>query len=100
MTECVRMDVRQIGNPSFAVKLLARIKHYFFHDRITFVFAVNINELQYTIKKHYGTDFDACRYLGRFFDLDFRCRLLTWILISGMLDLLMVIMFMMVFARV
>ena len=55
-------------NPSFAVKLLERIKHYFFNDRITFVFSVNINELQHTIKKHYGTDFDACRYLDRFFD--------------------------------
>lgn len=55
-------------NPSFAVKLLERIKHYFYNDRITFVFSVNINELQHTIKKHYGTDFDACRYLDRFFD--------------------------------
>ena len=55
-------------NPSFAVKLLERIKHYFHNDRIAFVFSVNISELQHTIKKHYGTDFDACRYLDRFFD--------------------------------
>ena len=55
-------------NPSFAVKLLERIKHYFFNDRITFVFSININELQHTIRKHYGMDFDACRYLDRFFD--------------------------------
>lgn len=55
-------------NPSFAVKLLERIKHYFFNDRVTFVFSVNSNELQHTIKKYYGTDFDACRYLDRFFD--------------------------------
>ncbi len=55
-------------NPHFAVKLLERIKHYFLSERITFVFSVNFNELQHTIKKHYGADFDACRYLDRFFD--------------------------------
>ncbi len=55
--------------PSYAVKLLERIKHYFSNDRITFVFSINTNELQNTIKQHYGNDFDACRYLDRFFDL-------------------------------
>lgn len=55
--------------PSYAVKLLERIKHYFLDEKITFVFSVNINELQHTIKKHYGSDFDATRYLDRFFDL-------------------------------
>ena len=56
-------------NPEFAVKLLERIKHYFNNDRITFVFAVNLAELQHTVKHHYGTDFNASRYLDRFFDL-------------------------------
>ncbi len=55
--------------PSYAVKLLERIKHYFLDKKITFVFSVNINELQHTIKKYYGSDFDATRYLDRFFDL-------------------------------
>lgn len=55
--------------PSYSVKLLERIKHYFDNDRITFVFSINASELQHTIKKHYGNDFDACRYLDRFFDL-------------------------------
>lgn len=55
--------------PSYAVRLLERIKHYFGNDRITFVFSVNINELQHTIKRYYGNDFNACRYLDRFFDL-------------------------------
>lgn len=54
--------------PSYAVKLLERIKHYFNNDRITFVFSINSLELQHTIKKFYGNDFDACRYLDRFFD--------------------------------
>lgn len=56
-------------NPNFAVKLLERVKHYFSNDRITFVFSINDVELQHTIKQHYGSEFDACRYLDRFFDL-------------------------------
>lgn len=55
--------------PSYAVRLLERIKHYFSNDRITFVFSTNINELQHTIRNCYGEGFDACRYLDRFFDL-------------------------------
>ena len=54
--------------PSYAVQLLERIKHYFSNDRITFVFSVNINELQHVIKNYYGEGLDACRYLDRFFD--------------------------------
>lgn len=55
-------------NPVFAVKLLERVKHYFCNDQITFVFSINIDELQHTIKRFYGTDFNASRYLDRFFD--------------------------------
>ena len=54
--------------PEYAVQLLERIKHYLTNDRITFVFSVNIEELQHTIKSLYGDGFDACRYLDRFFD--------------------------------
>ncbi len=54
--------------PSFAVSLLERIKHYFSNDRITFVFSVNVEELQHTIKHYYGDGFDGSRYLDRFFD--------------------------------
>ena len=55
--------------PTFAARLLERIKHYFTNDRITFVFSINISELQHTIKQYYGSEFDAFRYLDRFFDL-------------------------------
>lgn len=55
-------------NPRFAVRLLERIKHYFTDDRITFVFSVNICELQHTIRQYYGAQFDALKYLSRFFD--------------------------------
>ena len=56
-------------NPSYAVRLLERIKHYFSNDRITYVFSVNINELQHTMKQYYGAGFNASKYLDRFFDL-------------------------------
>ena len=55
--------------PSYTVHLLERIKHYFSNDRITFVFSVNTQELQHTIMRYYGSEFDASRYLDRFFDL-------------------------------
>ena len=55
--------------PSYAVKLLERIKHYFVDDKITFVFSVNVDELQYTIRNYYGEGFNGSRYLDRFFDL-------------------------------
>ena len=54
--------------PAFAVELLEQIKHYIVDDRITFVFSVNLDQLQHTIKHHYGSEFDACRYLDRFFN--------------------------------
>ena len=54
--------------PTYAVKLLERIKHYFSNEQIVFVFSVNINQLQHTVKAFYGDDFDASRYLDRFFD--------------------------------
>lgn len=56
-------------NPSFAIKLLERIKHYFDNDRVTFLFSVNLAELQISIRKYYGEEFNASRYLERFFDM-------------------------------
>ena len=55
--------------PSFAIKLLERIKHYFECECVTFVFSVNIEELQHTVKQFYGSDFNAGLYLSRFFDI-------------------------------
>ena len=55
--------------PEYAVKLLERVKHYFENDCITFVFSINVKELQHTIRRYYGDDFNACKYLDRFFDL-------------------------------
>lgn len=55
--------------PDYAVQLLERIKHYMISDRITFVFSVNLHQLQHTIKRFYGDDFEATSYLDRFFNL-------------------------------
>lgn len=61
-------------NPIFAVKLLERIKHFFDDERFIFVFSINLNELQYTIKKFYGEGMDGYVYLDKFFDLQFSLR--------------------------
>lgn len=65
----VLVDELDRCKPSYAVHLLERIKHYFSSAMVTFVFSVNLDELQHTIKQYYGNEFDACRYLDRFFDL-------------------------------
>lgn len=57
--------------PSFAVRLLERIKHYFIDERVTFVFSINVEQLQHTIKNFYGAGFASSLYLDRFFDLRF-----------------------------
>ena len=64
----VFVDEMDRCRPSYAVQFLERIKHYFENDRITFVFSVNIDELQNTIRQFYGNEFNASRYLDKFFD--------------------------------
>ena len=55
--------------PTFAIKLLERVKHYFTNEKVIFVFSVNGDELQHTIKRFYGEQYGATRYLDRFFDI-------------------------------
>ena len=64
----VLIDELDRCKPTYAVQLLERIKHYLSNDRITFVFAVNEEQLLNTIKVFYGEEFDAYQYLDRFFD--------------------------------
>lgn len=64
--------------PDFAVRFLERIKHYFNDDRVTFIFAVNLSQLQWTVKSYYGAEFDATRYLDKFFDLRIPLRSLDY----------------------
>lgn len=58
--------------PSYAIEMLELAKHLFAVDHIVFALAVNRSELAHSVKVLYGQDFDAERYLRRFFDLDFR----------------------------
>lgn len=53
-------------NPSFAIKLLERIKHFFDDDRFIFVFSTNLNELQYTVKKFYGKENCKSKNLSKY----------------------------------
>ncbi|TGY64744.1 hypothetical protein E5337_00785 [Limosilactobacillus reuteri] len=55
--------------PTYAVKLLERIKHYFNNPNVTFIFAVDLAQLQHTINQYYGLQFNGYQYLDRFFDL-------------------------------
>lgn len=55
--------------PTYAVKLLERIKHYFNNPNVTFIFTVDLGQLQYTINQYYGSQFNGYQYLDRFFDL-------------------------------
>lgn len=56
--------------PTFAVKLLERIKHLFYVENIIFILALNKDELICTLKKVYGNEIDSYGYLRRFIDLD------------------------------
>ena len=55
--------------PSYALKLLERIKHYITNDRIIVVFSTNILQLSHTVSAQYGSNFDSIEYLDKFFDL-------------------------------
>lgn len=53
--------------PTYAIKLLERVQHFFDNNKITFIFSVNLYELKNTIKKLYGPSFNGDRYPDRFF---------------------------------
>lgn len=55
--------------PTYAVKLLERIKRYFNIDNFICVYSLNMQQLQHTIKSIYGADFSAHKYLDRFFSV-------------------------------
>lgn len=56
-------------NPIYAIKLLERIKHFFNHENIIFIFSVNVKELTNTISNYYGQNFDSHKYLNKFCDI-------------------------------
>ncbi|MEQ7309530.1 P-loop NTPase fold protein [Lactococcus petauri] len=56
--------------PSFAVEFLELIKHFFDHEKTTFLISTNKTELSHTVKKYYGESFNGYGYLSRFFDME------------------------------
>lgn len=59
-------------NPSFAVKVLERIKHLFDVPGIVFVLAIDKKQLACSVKGFYGSnEIDADEYLRRFIDYDY-----------------------------
>lgn len=57
--------------PTFAIKLLERIKHFFDIPNVIFVLSIDRQQLEECIKVHYGAGTNATEYLRRFIDLDF-----------------------------
>jgi len=74
--ECHRLvvfiDELDRCKPSYAVLLLERIKHFFSDNRLTFIFSINRDQLQHTIRNFYGNEINASKYLDKFFDLNIR----------------------------
>ena len=64
----VMVDELDRCKPLFAIKLLEAIKHIFNVKNMNFVFALDMTQLSYSVKKVYGTEIDAAGYICRFFD--------------------------------
>ncbi|MCP4373450.1 MAG: hypothetical protein GY797_35915 [Deltaproteobacteria bacterium] len=58
--------------PTYAVKLLERLKHLFNVTGIVFVLAIDKEQIAHSIKSLYGIGMDVDGYLRRFIDLDYR----------------------------
>ena len=56
--------------PTYALKFLEVIKHYFDTEKFYFLLTIDKKQLESTVKKHYGADINADEYLKRFFDFD------------------------------
>ncbi len=55
--------------PTYAVKMLETLKHFYANKKITVIVATNNHELSHTIKKFYGSEFDGYGYLNKFYDV-------------------------------
>ena len=60
--------------PDFAVKVLERIKHLFDVPRVTFVLALDRQQLGHSVKGLYGSGLNADVYLRRFIDFDYTMK--------------------------
>ncbi|MBL1457832.1 MAG: hypothetical protein COA34_008220 [Methylophaga sp.] len=58
--------------PSFSIELLEGIKHLFSASGVYFIVSTDTKQLCHSIKAVYGLDFDAAKYLKRFFDMEYQ----------------------------
>ena len=58
-------------NPTFAVKVLERIKHLFEIKSIIFILSIDKDQLENSIKGYFGSGIDAEEYLRRFIDISY-----------------------------
>lgn len=59
-------------SPSFAVKVLERIKHLFEVKNVVFVLSIDKQQLAHSINGYYGSDlFDSMEYLRRFIGIEY-----------------------------
>ena len=63
------VDELDRAKPIFAVQTLEMIKHIFDCPRISYIFALDMEQLSHTVKSVYGEGIDSIGYLQRFFDL-------------------------------
>ncbi len=54
--------------PTFAIQTLEIVKHIFDIENLTFIFAIDIQQLSHSVECVYGQGIDATGYLCRFFD--------------------------------
>lgn len=57
--------------PTYAVKVLERIKHLFEIPGIVFVLSIDKSQLSKSIKGYFGGEIDSEEYLRRFFDINY-----------------------------
>jgi hypothetical protein len=57
--------------PDYAIRLLEGIKHLFNASGVCFVVSTNLRQLSSAVKVVYGNEFDAYRYLKKFFSFDY-----------------------------
>lgn len=68
----VLVDELDRCRPPYAIKFLERVKHLFEIDGVAFVVATDTRQLSHAIRAIYGQEFDAEKYLYRFFDRTYR----------------------------
>jgi hypothetical protein len=60
--------------PSYAIRMLEEIKHFFDVPGVVFVLGLHGDQLSKSIKAVYGADFDSADYLRRFFTRRYELR--------------------------